>query len=143
MTGPAARAVWAAVAGAMFGAGLLLAGMTRPEKVIGFLDVGGAWDPALMFVMVGAIGVHLVAYRLIRRRSSPLLDGRFHVPTRRDLDGRLLAGAAIFGVGWGLAGFCPGPALVAAVSAESALIFVAAMAIGMVIQRVTAGGERS
>ncbi|HVK78562.1 MAG TPA: DUF6691 family protein [Kofleriaceae bacterium] len=143
MTGQAARAVWAAVAGAMFGAGLLLAGMTRPEKVIGFLDVGGAWDPALMFVMVGAIGVHLVAYRLIRRRSSPLLDGRFHVPTRRDLDGRLLAGAAIFGVGWGLAGFCPGPALVAAVSAESALIFVAAMAIGMVIQRVTAGGERS
>jgi uncharacterized membrane protein YedE/YeeE len=143
VTGQAARAVWAAVAGAMFGAGLLLAGMTRPEKVIGFLDVGGAWDPALMFVMVGAIGVHLVAYRLIRRRSSPLLDGRFHVPTRRDLDGRLLAGAAIFGVGWGLAGFCPGPALVAAVSAESALIFVAAMAIGMVIQRVTAGGERS
>lgn len=134
------RALVAAVAGAMFGAGLLLAGMTRPDKVLGFLDVTGAWDPTLAFVMVGAIAVHAIAYRLIRRRPSPLLDARFHWPPGDGLDRRLLAGAAIFGVGWGLAGFCPGPALVAAVTgATSSLVFVAAMIAGMLAQHAAHG----
>lgn len=126
------RVVVAAIAGAMFGAGLLLSGMTRPDKVLGFLDVTGRWDPSLAFVMIGAIGVHAVAYRLIRLRPSPLLDARFHWPPDSGVDRRLLAGAAVFGIGWGLAGFCPGPALVAAATgATSALVFVAAMLAGM------------
>jgi hypothetical protein len=138
------RAAVAAIAGAMFGAGLLLAGMTRPEKVLGFLDVTGRWDPSLAFVMVGAIGVHAIAYRLIRRRPSPLLDTRFHWPTETGIDGRLLAGAALFGVGWGLAGFCPGPALVAAATgASSALVFVGAMIAGMLAQHAVPGPRLS
>jgi uncharacterized membrane protein YedE/YeeE len=118
----------ALVAGALFGLGLLLSGMSRPAKVLGFLDVGHDWDPSLAFVMIGAIGVHAVAYRLIRRRTRPLLDDRFHVPDDRTIDARLIAGAAMFGVGWGIAGFCPGPALVsAAAGLVPALVFVAAM----------------
>ena len=132
------RAAVAAIAGAMFGAGLLLSGMTRPDKVLGFLDVTGRWDPSLAFVMVGAIGVHAIAYRLIRRRPSPLLDTRFHWPADTAIDRRLLAGAAVFGVGWGLAGFCPGPALVAAATgASSALVFVGAMFAGMLAYHAT------
>src|SRR6185295_7370618 len=96
--------------------GLAVSGMTRPSKVVGFLDVFGAWDASLAFVMVGAIGVHAVLQRVIARRGSPLFEDRFHLPTRRDVDARLLAGAAVFGVGWGLGGFCPGPGLVAAAS---------------------------
>ncbi len=123
------------LAGALFGAGLLLAGMTDPARVLGFLDVLGDWDPTLAFVMIGAIAVHATTYQLIRRRPSPLFDSTFHLPTRNDLDARLLAGAALFGVGWGLAGFCPGPALVAAASgASTALVFVAAMIAGMFVQ---------
>lgn len=132
------RVVVAGLAGAMFGVGLLLSGMTRPDKVLGFLDVTGRWDPSLAFVMVGAIGVHAIAYRLIRRRPSPLLDTRFHWPPDHGLDRRLLAGAALFGVGWGLAGFCPGPALVAAATgASSALVFVTAMIAGMLAYHAT------
>jgi hypothetical protein len=133
------QALVAAVAGAIFGAGLLLSGMTDPAKVLGFLDVTGAWDGSLAFVMMGAIGVHAVAYRLIRRRERPLLEAGFHVPLRCDLDGKLVLGAALFGAGWGLAGFCPGPALVAAASgATSALVFAAAMVVGMLAQHAAA-----
>lgn len=124
--------VAAIAAGALFGAGLVVSGMTMPAKVIGFLDFAGAWDPTLMFVMGGAIAVHAVAYRLVRRRASPLLGGAFHVPTRKDIDVRLVAGAAIFGVGWGLAGYCPGPAVASIVTGRLAPIaFVAAMLAGM------------
>lgn len=131
-----ARAVGAVslVSGVIFGAGLALAGMTRPEKVIGFLRFARAWDPSLMFVMGGAIAVHAVAWRALKGRPSPLLGGRFMVPTRRDLDARLLVGAAIFGVGWGLGGFCPGPGIASVVSgAPSALLFVLTMLIGSLI----------
>jgi uncharacterized membrane protein YedE/YeeE len=124
----------AVVAGAIFGVGLLLSGMTRPTKVLGFLDVGGDWDPSLAFVMIGAIGVHALAYRLIIGRERPFLDDRFHVPAAAAIDARLLAGAALFGVGWGIAGFCPGPALVsAAAGVTPALVFVAAMIGGMLL----------
>jgi uncharacterized membrane protein YedE/YeeE len=127
----------AAAAGALFGAGLLIAGMTQPARVVGFLDPVHGWDPSLGFVMLGAVAVYAVALRAIRRRrASPWFDTTFHLPTRRDLDLPLVLGAAIFGVGWGLAGLCPGPALVSAASgAPHALAFVAAMLAGMALQR--------
>lgn len=125
----------AAASGALFGVGLAVSGMTRPEKVVGFLDLAGAWDASLAFVMVGAIVVHFIAYRLARRRLAPLFDTRFHLPTRRDIDRRLVIGAAVFGIGWGLGGFCPGPAIVAAASgAVPAIAFVAAMTVGIVLE---------
>lgn len=122
-------------AGALFGVGLAISGMTKPSKVVGFLDLFGAWDASLMFVMIGAIAVHFVAHRIIARRPSPIFDARFHLPTRKDVDLRLVLGAAIFGIGWALAGFCPGPALVAAGSGvTAALVFVVGMTVGMKIE---------
>lgn len=119
-------------AGAIFAVGLVLSGMTQPSKVVGFLDVTGAWDASLALVMVGAICVHFIAYRWIRTRSTPLFDSAFHLPTNKDLDPSLVAGAALFGVGWGLGGFCPGPALVtAAGGGVSAIVFVLGMTLGM------------
>lgn len=124
----------ALVSGVLFGAGLAVGGMTRPEKVLGFLDVGGAWDASLAFVMAGAIAVHFFAYRLIRGRSAPLYAERFGIPTRRDVDVKLLVGAALFGVGWGLAGYCPGPGIVSlAAGGTGAAVFVASMLLGMSI----------
>ncbi|MDW8363303.1 MAG: YeeE/YedE family protein [Myxococcales bacterium] len=119
------------VAGGLFGIGLLLSGMTMPHKVIGFLDVAGRWDPTLAFVMAGALAVYALAYRLAVRRPAPWLAERFDVPARRRPDGRLWLGAAIFGLGWGLAGYCPGPGIVAAGSlAGDAAWFVASMVAG-------------
>ena len=102
----------ALLAAVLFGVGLVLSGMTSPAKVLGFLDVFGAWDPSLALVMVGAIGVHAVFYRFVRRRTAPLFATRFSVPERKDLDAPLVVGAALFGIGWGLSGICPGPGLV-------------------------------
>lgn len=121
---------------ALFGVGLVVAGMTTPSKVVGFLDVFGAWDPSLAFVMIGAIAVHTVLLRLIRRRRAPLFGNGFHLSHRRDLDGRLLLGAALFGTGWGLSGICPGPGLVAVVhgglsGALPIVVFVVMMLVGM------------
>ncbi|HTJ41517.1 MAG TPA: DUF6691 family protein [Kofleriaceae bacterium] len=122
------------VAGAIFGLGLVLSGMTNPSRIAAFLDVGGAWDPSLALVMIGAIGVFAIAYRVIARRARTLGGEALHLPTTRYVDGSLLAGAAVFGVGWGLAGYCPGPALVsAAAGALPAIVFVAAMIAGMAI----------
>jgi uncharacterized protein len=120
------------IAGALFSIGLALSGMLQPSKVQNFLDFTGNWDPSLAFVMIGAIATHTIIYRWIRKRPSPLLGGQFHLPTKKELDPRLLAGSALFGIGWGLGGFCPGPALVS-LSAfnSSALVFVAAMLGGM------------
>ncbi len=121
-------------AGLVFGVGLLVSGMTQPDKVIGFLNPVENWQPALAFVMVGAIGAHMAVYRWILRRPSPLYGISFGIPTRRDIDLRLVAGAALFGLGWGLGGFCPGPGLVSAASGSSqALVFVASMSGGMVL----------
>ena len=119
-------------AGLLFALGLGVSGMTDANKVIGFLNVAGAWDPSLAFVMVGAIGVHLATYRLILKRPSPIFADLFLIPTITDINPRLLGGAALFGVGWGLGGFCPGPAVVSTVGmGASALIFSAAMLLGM------------
>jgi len=123
-------------AGALFAVGLAVSGMTRPSKVIGFLDITGAWDASLVFVMVGAIAVHFVAHRLRAKRTAPFFEDGFHLPTGRDVDGRLVAGAAIFGVGWGLGGFCPGPGLVSAASgALPAVVFVVGMALGTKLEQ--------
>lgn len=120
------------VSGLVFGGGLLLSGMTRPVKVVAFLNVLGDWDPSLAFVMVGGIGVYALAYRLVPRLQEPLLGGRWSLPTRQDIDGRLVLGAALFGAGWGLAGVCPGPALTSLpVAGPSIWVFVIAMFAGM------------
>ena len=139
------RLLIAALTGALFGAGLLVSGMTRPARVIGFLDVTRAWDPSLAFVMAGAILVNALAFwSIARRRTAPWFDGAFHLPTRQDVDWRLVAGSAFFGIGWGLVGYCPGPALVtAAAGSASGAIFVAAMLAGMLLQhRLRAAGVR-
>jgi uncharacterized membrane protein YedE/YeeE len=126
--------VVAFASGALFAAGLAISGMTHPSKVLGFLDFGGDWDPSLAFVMAGAIAVHFVAMRWASGASAPLFADRFQIPPRRDVDASLVAGAAMFGVGWGLAGYCPGPA-VTSVGALSpiTLTFVASMLAGMLI----------
>ncbi len=118
----------ALVSGALFSAGLVLSGMTEPKNIIGFLDVTGDFRPNLLWVMVGAILVHATVVSLTKKRERPLLDERFQGPTKKTLDARLLGGAALFGVGWGLGGFCPGPSLVAlGAHALPVLVFVAAM----------------
>jgi uncharacterized protein len=124
----------AAFAGLLCGLGLVVSGMTDPAKVVGFLDLGGKWDASLMLVMVGAITAFAAAYRLLLRRSRPLLAAAFFTPDKRSVDGKLLLGAAVFGLGWGLGGFCPGPAIVSlgAFTAD-ALVFVIAMTVGMVV----------
>ncbi len=122
------------VVGFLFALGLGISGMTQPNKVVGFLDVFGNWDPSLIFVMVGAIAVHSVAYHRIRKRSSPLLGMHWHVPTKRELTPALILGAVLFGAGWGLAGYCPGPAITSLASFEiEPLVFVTSMVAGMLI----------
>jgi uncharacterized protein len=132
MKGMAAQSFSALAAGLLFGAGLVVSGMTDPNAVLGFLDFFGAWDASLMLVMAGAVAVHAVAYRLITRRPAPLYAERFALPARRDIDAQLLLGASVFGLGWGISGFCPGPSIVALASADLGVIaFVAAMLAGM------------
>jgi uncharacterized membrane protein YedE/YeeE len=122
--------------GLLFGLGLIVSQMVNPAKVLAFLDVFGDWDPSLAFVMGSAVGVSALGYRLAKRRGVPVLAPRLDIPTRRDLDPRLIGGAALFGVGWGLVGLCPGPALTALTYGPwSVFIFVAAMSAGMVLFR--------
>jgi uncharacterized membrane protein YedE/YeeE len=133
-----ARTLFSAFAtGLVFGVGLIVAGMSNPAKVLGFLDLAGAWDPSLAFVMVGAILVGLVAFRVARRRTTALLGGAMHLPTARSVDRRLVLGSLAFGIGWGLAGFCPGPALVAlGAGYAKAAVFAGAMLAGMLFYEV-------
>jgi uncharacterized membrane protein YedE/YeeE len=129
---------FALLAGLVFGIGLILSGMTDPSKVIGFLDLAGDWDPSLGFVMGGAVAVGVIAFRLAGSRQQSLLGEVMHLPTARHIDRRLVLGGLAFGVGWGLAGFCPGPALVSlATGSSQALIFVIAMLAGMAIFELT------
>jgi len=123
--------------GLLFGLGLLLAGMTDPAKVLAFLDLAGAWDPSLALVMGGGIAVGLVAFALAKRRKRTLLGGPMLLPTATAIDRRLLGGSALFGIGWGLAGFCPGPAVVSLGLGDTrVLVFVIAMLAGMAIFEV-------
>jgi uncharacterized protein len=128
------RAIVALLCGLVFGVGLAVSGMTDTAKVLGFLDVAGNWVPDLAFVMGGAVCVTLVAFRFILRMKKPLLSASFSLPTKTALDGRLLSGAAIFGIGWGIYGYCPGPALSALTYQDSkTAIFVVAMLVGMAL----------
>ena len=122
--------------GTLFGLGLTVSGMVNPQKVIGFLDVAGDWDPTLAVVMGGALLVAIPGFRLIFKRSRPVLEDEFELPTEKELDASLLGGAALFGVGWGLSGFCPGPSVVALASGLAPVFaFVAAMIAGMAIYK--------
>ena len=121
-------------AGLVFGFGLLVSGMANPAKVLGFLDLAGRWDPSLALVMAGAVGVGAIAFALAARRRITLLGAPMQLPTARRIDARLVLGSLVFGVGWGLAGFCPGPALVAVGAGEAkAVVFVLAMLAGMAL----------
>ncbi len=127
----------ALAAGILFGAGLAVSDMLNPTRVLNFLDVAGAWDPTLIFVMGGALAVTTIGYRLVFGRGSPMFAGTFFLPTVRDIDPALIGGAALFGIGWGLAGICPGPGIAVLVSLEpKAWMFVAAMLAGMLFARV-------
>jgi uncharacterized membrane protein YedE/YeeE len=122
--------------GVIFGTGIVLSGMANPAKVINFFDVAGTWDPSLAFVMGGALIVTGIGYRLVFGRQRPIWEGRFNLPTARKLDARLIGGSAVFGIGWGIAGFCPGGALPAIGTGRSeVLIFVAAMLAGIFAAR--------
>lgn len=121
----------ALLAGLLFGLGLILGGMTQPAVVLGFLDPFGDWDPRLLWVMGGAVATTALGYRWLLRRSGPWLEASFHLPAARSVDRRLLLGAALFGIGWGIAGYCPGPALVSVGGGEpSVLVLMGAMALG-------------
>lgn len=123
---------FALLAGAVFGIGLIVSGMADPAKVLGFLDLAGKWDPSLAFVMGGAILVGVVSFALARRRTVSLLGLQMRMPSATQVDRRLVGGGLLFGIGWGIAGFCPGPALVAlGMGEQKALVFVAAMLAGM------------
>ncbi len=142
-----ARALAALTAGLLFGLGLSLSGMLDPARVRGFLDVAGAWDPSLVFVLGGAVTVSGLGDALSRRLGHPVLADRFDRPQRRRIDAPLVLGAALFGIGWGLSGFCPGPAVAAlSTGARPVLVFVAALLVGMAahdLARRRAGGRRS
>jgi len=133
-----ARGIVSLLSGAVFGAGLALGGMTNPARVRGFLDLFGDWDSTLAFVMGGAVLVMVVVWRIQPRLAHPVFAQAFAIPTRKDLDGRLIGGAALFGIGWGIAGLCPGPGIAALViEPVGAAIFVAAMLAGMGLVRLT------
>ncbi len=128
---------FALLAGVLFGAGLAVSGMADPQRVRGFLDLFGAWDPTLAFVMGGALIPMAIAWRIQKRMPSPMAAERFTLPTARDLDPRLIGGAALFGIGWGIAGLCPGPAIAdLAIAPVPAAIFVVAMLGGMILHRL-------
>lgn len=123
--------------GIMFGFGLALSGMTHPEKVLGFLDMAGAWDASLLFVLGGAVGVTLCAFRLVRRLPKPVFGTQFFVTQAKQLDAQLILGSALFGVGWGISGYCPGPAIALFAAPNWELwVFVPAMLAGYALQRI-------
>jgi uncharacterized membrane protein YedE/YeeE len=125
------------IAGLIFSLGLLISGMANPAKVQNFLDLAGTFDPSLIFVMLGAVVLTLIGYLFVLRRPRPLLAERFLVPSLKDIDGRLVVGSGLFGIGWGLSGFCPGPAITSLpLLAKGTLIFVPAMLIGIGLARI-------
>ncbi|WP_338241371.1 DUF6691 family protein [Aurantiacibacter hainanensis] len=134
------RAIASLIAGGVFGAGLTIGGMTDPARVRGFLDLFGDWDPTLAFVMGAALVVMFIAWRIVPGMARPILDDDFHVPTKSELTPQLIGGAVLFGVGWGIAGLCPGPGVAAlAIKPAGAAIFVVAMLAGMAVHRMTQG----
>ena len=133
------RNILTLISGLLFGTGLILSGMANPAKVQNFLDLFGTWDPSLAFVMGGAIMVTMPGFWLVQKRPTPFFSDMFHMPTRTDFDARLIAGAATFGVGWGLGGFCPGPAVTSLpLGSTGTLIFIATMLLGMIAAKYVA-----
>jgi uncharacterized protein len=131
------RALASGIAGLIFGLGLLISGMANPAKVQNFLDLVGTFDPSLIFVMLAAVVVTFLGYRLVLRRERPVLAERFSLPTAKEINARVIAGPALFGIGWGLSGFCPGPAITSlALLAKGTLVFVSAMLIGIWLARL-------
>ena len=131
------------IAGLIFGIGLLISGMANPAKVQNFLDLAGSFDPSLILVMAGAVATTFIGYRLVLGRPRPILAERFHVSTASIIDGPLLLGAAVFGIGWGMSGFCPGPAIVALpLLAKGTLVFVPAMLAGIAVARLLTQRKR-
>lgn len=130
------------LAGLIFGLGLALSGMTSPAKVLDFLDLAGNWDPSLLFVLGGAVGVTAIVFRWILRRKKPLFSDQFFLPLAKNIDGKLIVGALIFGIGWGISGYCPGPAIASLASPNwETWIFLPAMLAGILLQRVLAGSR--
>ena len=126
--------------GVLFGFGLIISGMSNPQKVLGFLDLAGLWDPSLIFVMLGAILVGLVGFYLVKKRSEAFFGGALHIPTRRDISKALVIGSFIFGIGWGIAGICPAPSLtLIGLGYYQAIYFIIAMLVGILIHRKVAG----
>lgn len=122
--------------GAIFGVGISISGMANPAKVLNFFDIAGVWDPSLIFVMGGALVTTFIGYKLVFGREAPIFEGRFSLPTSRTIDARLVAGSAIFGIGWGIAGFCPGGALPALGTGRwEVFVFTAALIVGIFIAR--------
>jgi uncharacterized membrane protein YedE/YeeE len=136
VTHAAAKNASALAAGLLFGLGLAISQMVNPKKILDFLDVTGNWDPSLALVMAGAVSVTMLAFRFVVKRKQPIFDSEFHLPRLTKVDRRLLVGSGVFGLGWGIGGYCPGPGI-AALSAGSveALVFVAGMAIGSLLYR--------
>ena len=131
------RLVISYLIGLIFGIGIALSGMANPAKVLNFFDIAGAWDPSLAFVMGGALIVTFIGYRVVLKRPAPMMSQSFQLPTRRDLDLPLLGGSALFGVGWGIAGFCPGGALPALGTGRSEVfVFVAALVAGIIVSKL-------
>ena len=124
------------IAGLIFGLGLAVSGMTDPARVLGFLDLAGAWDPTLMFVLGGAVVTNFIGYRLVFKRTAPIYAEAFQLPTRQDLDARLIGGSALFGIGWGLSGYCPGPAIASIAGLTLPLVaMLVAMVVGWFLAR--------
>jgi len=126
------RLIWCYFIGVVFGVGISVSGMANPAKVLNFFDLAGTWDPSLAFVMGGALIVTFIGYRYVLKRPVPMMDTAFHLPTRRDLDLPLIGGSAVFGIGWGIAGFCPGGALPALGTGNlNVFMFVGALMVGI------------
>lgn len=143
MKKPVLHSIFALSSGIIFGLGLILAGMSNPSKVLAFLDITGLWDPSLMFVMGGAIGVGIVAFALAKKRTMAILGDVMHLPSKQDIDTKVMLGGVIFGIGWGIAGICPGPALVLlGAGSKQGIIFVIAMLIGITIYSVISNARK-
>ena len=143
MKKPFLHSIFALSSGIIFGLGLILSGMSNPSKVLAFLDITGLWDPSLMFVMGGAIGVGVVAFAFAKKRTMAILGDVMHLPSKHDIDSKVMLGGVIFGIGWGIAGICPGPALVLlGAGSKQGIIFVIAMLIGITIYSVISNARK-
>jgi uncharacterized membrane protein YedE/YeeE len=137
MNNKTASLIVSLLAGMLFGLGLVISGMTNPEKVVGFLDIAGAWDASLLFVLGGAVGVTVLTFHFITRRKAPLLTDRFHFSQLKKIDSKLLVGSLLFGIGWGVSGYCPGPAIAALAEPNwETWVFLPSMVLGLIVQQV-------